>query len=68
MSVEQVARPRSRGRPARDPDPRLPIKWAVILALSTGCGLLIGSAEGIGAGLLASLGTLGLLYRVVRDQ
>lgn len=40
----------------------LSLRWAIILACSTGCGFLIGHFEGIGVGFMSALALAGFLY------
>jgi hypothetical protein len=55
---------RSPGRRPSPPD-RLPVRWAVILSLSYGVGLVVGAAEGLAAGVLAFIAALGALQAIV---
>jgi hypothetical protein len=44
---------------------RLPVRWALIIGMSTNVAAVVGSAEGWTLGLLAGLGAVGVLYRVI---
>lgn len=68
MSVGQPPRTTVSDPHDRRPDPRLPLRWALILSISGACGVMVGTLEGPPAGLLTFLTALGLLYRVVRDR
>lgn len=44
------------------------LRTLMLLILAGGIGLLVGSADGIGAGLMAGLGALAVLHALVRQR
>ena len=58
-------------RPARRAGDRvgpagLDLRWLVILGISTEVGILVGSVQGVPAGVLAALITAGALHKIVK--
>ncbi|NJP34805.1 hypothetical protein HCJ94_23180 [Micromonospora sp. HSS6-12] len=45
---------------------RLPLRWLIIMGISAAVGIMIGSAEGVPAGVLASVVTAGALHKIVK--
>ncbi|SCF19399.1 hypothetical protein GA0074695_4217 [Micromonospora viridifaciens] len=43
----------------------LPLRWAVIMGLSAAVGIMVGTAESLPAGVLASLITAGGLHKIM---
>lgn len=68
MSVSHLPVRRERRTQKRQPDQRLSVRWTVIIGLSTACGVLVGSAEGPAAGIVAALTAAGLLDQIVRHR
>lgn len=50
------------------PDTRLSLRWTLILTISAACGIVVGTMEGLPAGILAFLTALGLLTQIVRKR
>lgn len=44
---------------------RLPVRWVVIVGLSAAVGIMVGTAKGLPAGVLASLVVAGVLNKMV---
>ncbi len=44
----------------------LPLRWVVIMGLGAAVGIIVGKAEGLPAGLIASLFAAGGLHKMVR--
>ncbi|WP_205801775.1 hypothetical protein [Micromonospora thermarum] len=67
MTLEQS---RNRRPPNRDGESgmpaRLPLRWLIIMGISAAVGIMIGSAEGVPAGVLASVVTAGALHKIVK--
>lgn len=57
----------SDGRPEKERDDRLPLRWTVILVVAIGAGLVAGHLGGPVAGWGVWLGTAALLYKIVGD-
>lgn len=66
MTVRQRRTPRPLDQD-REPHPSnlLPLRWVVIMALSATVGVMVGTAEGLPAGILASLITAGGLHKIM---
>lgn len=47
------------------PDRLLPLRWAIILGLSTAVAMMTGAAEGVAFGVLAGLTTAGALHTLM---
>lgn len=67
MTVRQSRAHRPLGR---DREPQrsslLPLRWAVIMGLSAAVGIMVGTAEGLPFGVLASLITAGALHKIMK--
>ncbi len=65
MTVRQscASRPLDRDRDPQKPA-LLPLRWAVIVALSAAVGIMLGTAESLPVGVLASLLTAGGLHKI----
>lgn len=66
MSLRQRPADSSTDGPQPRPDPRLPVRWAVILGASALIGLFVRQSEGTPSGIMAFMIAVGLLYRILR--
>lgn len=66
MTVGQrrAHRPPDESQEPRSPSP-LPLRWVVIMALSAAIGIMVGTAESLPTGVLASLITAGGLHKIM---
>ncbi|WP_405785894.1 hypothetical protein [Streptomyces sp. NBC_01367] len=48
-------------------DEGLPLRWVVILLVSTIAGVLVGRAEGLAEGMTVAIGLAGFLHLVMRS-
>ena len=55
----------SRDDAQRNDDDRLPMRWAVIIAVSIGTGLVAGHFGGPIAGLTAGLAVMALMHQIL---
>lgn len=67
MTVDQRRdrRPLNRDHEPKSPAP-LPVRWAVIIGLSGAVGIMVGTADSVSAGVLASLITAGSLNAIMK--
>lgn len=55
--------PQKPGRPSSTGD--LPLRWALIIAVAVGFGLLVGKAAGLVSGITLGLVLMGLLHTIL---
>ncbi|MGI5443134.1 hypothetical protein ACQEV4_39085 [Streptomyces shenzhenensis] len=49
-----------------DADDRLPLRWLVILAISSAVGIVVGAKTGLESGMTAGVAVAGLLHLITR--